>query len=95
MKKKLDMDNIINWWLEKYHDTNIEKVLEQHPTWEKGDHSREFYEAHQVTQEQHDEWYEWFIKAFMKEYRVGRKYTIKNSWVIYLNASPMVREDET
>ncbi len=90
MKKKLSEEDIINWWLEKYHNTNIEKVLKKHPEWADGNHSRDFYDAYRVTQEQHDEWHEWMIKALMKEFGCKKKYAKKASWVLYLNTAPSV-----
>lgn len=91
MKKKLTADDIVNWWLEKYHNTNMDKILEEHPEWADGDHHREFYAAYQVTQAQHDEWYEWFIGVIQKEFKVSKKYAKSHSWVTSLNTAPRVK----
>ena len=38
MKKKQISDvELINWWLEKYHNTNLEKIMEEHPDWKEID----------------------------------------------------------
>ena len=36
-KKQLSDVDLINWWLEKYHNTNLEKVKEEHPDWKEID----------------------------------------------------------
>lgn len=93
-KNKLTERDCVNWWLEKYHNTNIDKVLKQHPEWDDGkEHSREFYKTYPVTQKQHDEWREWLIKALKKETHMGRKVVERNMWPIYLNTSPSVKDD--
>jgi len=79
----------INQWL-KYHDTTIEEVIKEHPEWQ--ENSREFYQAYPVTQEQHDEWYEWAIQTVMKEYRMGRKRAKKEFCFPYLDLAPNVKE---
>ena len=77
----------------EYHDTNLNEVMVTHPEWKEDPqaHSREFYEEYQVTQEQHDEWYAWFIDKVMKSYDLGKKRAIKNTAIDYLNVSPMIK----
>ena len=89
---KLTMDDVVNWWLDKYHNTNIKKVISDHPEWDMDNFdSHIFYEEYQVTQEQHDEWREWLVKRLMKEYKLPRKAVEKSLWSIYLNSAPMVK----
>ena len=92
MKKQLNADDIVNWWLEKYHKTNLDKVKELHPEWMDGDHSREFYDTYAVTQAQHDEWYDWVIRTLAKHRRISLK--AAKRWFIwpYLNLSPTVKQ---
>ena len=91
MKARLSEEDIVNHWLEKYHNTNTVKVLKDHPEWDDDkDHSREFYNEYQVTQEQHDEWQLWTIKAIAKDKKVSQKYVKKSWWMIHLNSSPMI-----
>ena len=87
----MTQDDFINWWLEKYHNTNCDEVIKLHPEWNDGNHSRDFYDAYQVSQEQHDEWYNWFIGAIKKEFRVSKKYARMHSWATYLNVAPTVK----
>jgi len=92
MKAKLTEEDVINWWLEKYHDTNLDKVKEEHPEWAKDPekHTRDFYAAYMVTEEQHDEWKEWLITTLMKQLRQSRRYIERGLWSVYLNTSPSV-----
>jgi len=83
---KTSANEMLNWWLEKYFDTTIQDFKEANPDLS----DRDFFLAHQVTQEQHDEWNEWMITTIMKEYRYSRKRAKKESWAIYLNLSPMI-----
>jgi hypothetical protein len=91
MKPNLTEEEFINWWLEKYHNTNLEEVIQKHPEWKNEDHSRDFYTTYAVTQEQHDEWYEWAIQRIMKHYRYGKKMAQKQFAFPYLNVSPTVK----
>ena len=91
-RKKLSEEDILNWWLEKYHSTNVAKVQEEHPEWKDGSHHREFYETYQVTQAQYDEWREWLVTALMKDYRASRKYVERHMWAIDLNLAPMIND---
>jgi hypothetical protein len=98
MKKKEELteDMFVNWWLERFHNTNIEGVLEAHPEWrdESKNHSADFYQAYQVTSDQHDEWYEWAINTVMKYYRIGRKRAEREFAFPYLNVAPMTKEED-
>jgi len=78
--------DLINWWMVPYHGITIEAAFEKEPWTD----SRDFYSRYQVTQEQHDEWYEKVVTTFMKRYRWSRRHTIGQLCFIYLNTSPMV-----
>jgi len=88
---KLSEEEILNKWL-SYHNTTVKGVLKNHPEWSENPslHSREFYDTYPVTQEQHDEWYEWFISEIMLRYRYSRKRARRESAFIYLNLAPKV-----
>ena len=93
-RKKLTLDEIVNYWLEKYHGITVAQVREEHPDWTERNpmySSRIFYETYPCTEEQHDEWREWLVKALMKETRMGRKYVEKGIWGIYLDTAPMIK----
>jgi len=92
MGKKVNIDDLVNWWLEKYHGTNIEKILEENPKWKENpsEHTREFYEKYAVTQEQHDEWLQW-AKEYTKKVTKVRGELFNRSWgFVYLDCAPQV-----
>ena len=93
-KKELTEEDFLNWWLEKYHNTNLDEVKKLHPQWNKHPekHTRDFYKAYQVAQEQHDEWEEWAIKTLMKEKKMPRKFIERNWWSVYLNTAPAIKQ---
>lgn len=97
MKKKLTEEELINWWLKKYHNTSLDKVKEDHPEWDftsKEWNSRTFYKAYQCTKEQHNEWYEWAINTFMKHHKIESKQIAKRYFTFtYLNTAPMINEN--
>ena len=90
-KKALSTDDIVNWWLKKYHNTSTEQILKEKPEWKVGNHSNEFYQAYQVTQAQYDEWYEWFIATVMREGKMGRNRAMKESIWLHLDVAPMIK----
>ena len=92
MKEPLTEADLINWWLEKYHNTDLQKVAKLHPEWMDGEHARDFYETYQVTQEQHDEWHKWAVKEFARYFKVSKKLAQKNFVWTYLNVSPQIKE---
>jgi len=106
MKAKLTEEEFINWWLEKYHNTNLDQVKKDHPEWNSdhleknsdewrvhsGESTRAFYTAYMVTEEQHDEWYEWAIQRIMKYYRYSKKRAHRGFSIPSLNVSPQIKE---
>lgn len=92
MRKTVDEKDLVNWWLEKYHNTNIDKVLEENPEWKENpqEHTREFYEKYKVTQEQHDEWEKWAKEHIRKVTKYPKKMIDKGWWAVYLNCSPSI-----
>jgi hypothetical protein len=89
MKPKITQSELVNWWLEKYHGVTVEQVREEHPDWT----YRDFFPAYQVTQEQHDEWYEWAITTIMKRYRYSKRRAKREFTFPYLNVAPSVKEE--
>lgn len=96
-KKELKEDDLLNKWLGDYHDTSLEKIIEEHPEWEENpqEHTRTFYEMYAVTQEQHDEWHDWMIRTLAKHFKTSLKYMRQHSWMIYLNTAPNIIAPKT
>jgi len=91
--EKISSDELINWWLEKYHNTNVDKILKENPEWEKNpeEHTREFYKKYEVTEEQHDEWHKWAISTIAKKYKWSKEYARKQFAFPYLNVAPSIK----
>jgi len=92
-KKQLTEGDLINWWLEKYHNTNLEEVFKLHPDWTDDNpdyNSLMFYEAYQCTQEQHDEWKAWASETYRKFTGLNKKAAERGFCYIYLNTAPMI-----
>lgn len=86
MKAKITQDDAINWWLYKYHNTTVEKVFNEGTFI-----GLQFYEKYTVTQEQHDEWYDWFIRTVAREYKCSLKRAKKITAFDYLNVAPSIK----
>ena len=92
MRKQLKDVDLINWWLKKYHNTNIEQVKKEHPEWLKDPekHTRDFYSSYMVTEEQHDEWEKWAKEYTKKVTGLSKRIIDRSWWQVYLNTSPQV-----
>jgi hypothetical protein len=89
-RTELTMDDLINWWLRKYHNTSITELAEKEPELVK---TSAWYEKYAVTAEQHDEWYEWAIDSLSKQNKWSKKRTKSEFAFPYLNAAPSTKED--
>ncbi len=91
----LNTEDLVNWWLEKYHDTNIKKITKENPEWAKSPEkfTRVFYDKYKVTQKQHDEWNEWAIKTLMKEQKLPKKLVERNFGFVYLDTAPSIMSE--
>ena len=96
-KKEVRAEDLINWWLEKYHNTNLDRVQEAHPEWMDNpkEHSMDFYKAYAVTEQQHDEWNKW-AKEYTRKVTGHTKKFIDRGWPwVYLDTSPSIIQPET
>jgi len=85
---KLTEEEFYNYWLKKYHDITKWEVIKQEPEICK---TQEWYKKYAVTQDQHDEWYEWAINRIMKHHRCSRKYAMQLFAFDYINIAPYVK----
>jgi len=84
---KTTRDDILNGWL-KYHNTNVEEVVEKYPEEIK---SPEWFKLFPCTQEQCDEWENW-AKDLLKKKDKLKNWEIDRMWgFIYLDCSPYVK----
>ncbi len=84
---KLTEDDIVEWWLFKYHGIHLKDAYE--PKW--GNDPKPFYDKYPVTREQYDEWYAWLVKSLMKESGTGKKRTEGGLWPILLTLAPIIK----
>lgn len=93
MNRKLpNIEELLDLWLVKYHNTTIQKVKDEHPEWMENpqEHTRDFYNTYLVTQEQHDEWENEAKLLLRKKYKISKWMVDRGWWSVYLNCSPSV-----
>jgi hypothetical protein len=92
MRKLPDIEELLDLWLVKYHNTTMQKVREEHTEWMENpqEHTRDFYQKYAVTQEQHDEWEKEAKLLLRKKYRISKWMVEKGWWSVYLNCSPSI-----
>lgn len=88
MRKKIDGNILINYWLSKYHNTNVVEVAQKYPEEIK---TGKWFHLYSVTQEQHDEWEKWAKEYAKNELKISNK-MLNHDWPwIYLDTSPTVK----
>ena len=87
MKKQLTTEEIMDYWLEKGHGISIKWLIDNEPELIK---SPEWYKKYAVSQELHDEWYEWATAKIAKHYKWSQKFAKRQFAIEYLNCSPSV-----
>ena len=90
MKKKLTTEFIMDYWLQKYHNINIQWLIENEPELIK---SPEWYKKYAVTQAEHDEWYDLAIDYMSKYYKRSKKRIKRDFCFDYLNCSPTIKKE--
>lgn len=89
-RKELNAADFYNWWLQKYHNTTVQEIMEKEPELAK---TPDWYKKYAVTQEQHDEWLEWAIQTIMNHYNWKRDRARKEFCFSYLNIAPSVKTE--
>lgn len=85
--KKPTMDDLIEWWLWRYHGLTIEELKKIHTLKELS--TPDWYKKYPVTEKQHDKWEAWAEKKLIRT-GVIRK---GQSWsLIYLDAAPHIKK---
>lgn len=96
MRKLVNSKELTNWWLEKYHNTNLDKIMNENPGWKDNpqEHTREFYAKYSVTSAQEKEWENWAKEYIRKISGMPKRYIERVWWSIYLNTAPSVINEE-
>lgn len=85
MKKETTIEELRDWWLEEYYNTNSKEVVNNHPKEAK---SPDWFKLYPVTQEQHDAWEKWAKERLRKE-------GVKSGWgFAYLDSAPYVENQK-
>lgn len=88
--KTIDREELLDWWLFKYHYTNSKEVAKKYPEEVK---SPDWFKLYPVTQEQHDEWVRWAKGYIKKELRVSKAFLERGWPLVYLDTSPYVERE--
>ena len=75
-------------WL-KYHGKSVKWLIENEPELIK---SPDWYKKYAVTQEQHDEWYDWAVSELGKNLRMPKTRVKRYFTFDYLNVSPSIKK---
>ena len=96
MRKKVDENILLNEWLIVFHGVDIEEVKKAHPEWEKEPerHSRDFFIAYAVTNEEYNEWEEWAKKYIKKITRYPMKYIDRQFCWVALQIGPIIKKED-
>lgn len=86
--KTIDREILLDWWLQKYHNTNCKEIIEKYPKEELAQAT--WFKLFPVTQEQEDEWITWAKKYIKKTLRMSNE-MLERQWpYVYLDCSPYV-----
>lgn len=88
MKEKLSEEYIIEGWLKKYHGLTIAELVKNEPELVK---SHLWFKKYAVSQEEHDEWYQWAIKELCKSTGMSKKMVERSFAFNYLNVAPDIK----
>jgi hypothetical protein len=90
--KQVSREELLDWWLTKYHNTNVKELIEKYPP--EVLQSPDWFKMFPVTQEQEAEWMVWAKKYIKEVTKVSKKMLEKNWPFIYLDCSPYVIREE-
>lgn len=89
--KQISREELMDWWLSKYHNTNSKEVAEKYPEECK---SADWFKLFPVTKDQEDEWVKWAKDHIRKVTKLSKKMIDRNWPLIYLDTSPYVKQEE-
>lgn len=78
--------------MKKFHNITVEELLERED--EDILQSGEWFTKYTVTQQQHDQWYEWFLDTMSKHFGIPKDKVAQALIFEYLNCAPTVKGDE-
>ena len=84
---KHNADYYRDWWLKKFHNTNADQVVKDHPEEAK---SGQWFKLYPVTEAQYREWRTWAEKEVMKDCKISKSALQHYFWSIELDCAPNV-----
>lgn len=91
MPGKLTYEYLINGWLVKHHGITVKELVKKEPELVK---RSEWFLHYPVTQQQHDEWYDWAVSKLGKNLRMSKIQVKRYFQMDYLNVSPAIKKDD-
>ena len=89
-RKDVTSEYIMDYWLKKGHGIDVAWLIENEPELIK---TPAWYKKYEVSQELHDEWYEWAVQTIMNHYHWKRDVARKEFCFAYLNIAPSVKKE--
>ena len=86
--KKIERNVLMDWWLQKFHNTNIEEVITTHP--KEVLESPDWFKLFPCTQEQCDEWEMWAKDYLRKEGKFPQRMVDRGWGLVFLDCAPYV-----
>lgn len=86
--KKPDKEELLDMWLTKYHNTNVQELIAKHP--KEVLESPEWFKLYPVIEQQHDEWVKECKQLLRSKYKMPKWMIEKGWWSIYLDCSPSI-----
>lgn len=90
-KSELTEEFIKDYWLKKYHNTTCAEIVKKYPEFCK---NIDWYNKYPVTQEQHDEWYNWTIAIISKTFKLSKTHARRGFAFDYLNCAPNIIDEK-
>ena len=85
--KKPTADDLIEWWLYRYHGLTIAELKKIHTLKELS--SPDWYKKYAVTEKQHDKWEAWAEKKLIRTGVIKKG----QSWgMLYLDTAPAIKK---
>lgn len=85
--KQVSREEMLNLWLEKYHNITVQEVLQKYPEECK---SPDWFKLFPCTPEQYQEWERQAKLICQKKYKIPKRYLEETWWIVSLSCSPYI-----
>lgn len=87
--KQVNRNDLLNLWLNKYHNTSVEELINVHSKEELS--SPNWFKIYPCTKEQSAEWEKEAKKYILEKIKISKKLLNKEWGMIYLDCAPYVK----